>query len=103
MDKLRDEQKYMSSDLSNVQMRWHSLREEKLKASGILHKIKKADEEIVHLDEEKIQVELDEKVVLRFYSTFSIFLWKCFSCRAVKTRLVSFGSSAIFSSWLATL
>ncbi|CAA6659879.1 unnamed protein product [Spirodela intermedia] len=61
MDKLRDEQKYMSSDLSNAQMRWHSLREEKLKASGILHKIKKADEEIIHLEEEKIQVEFDEK------------------------------------------
>ena len=63
MEKLRDEQKYMNSDLSNVQMRWHSLREEKLKASGILHRVKKADEEIVRLEEEHIQAELDEKVL----------------------------------------
>uniref|UniRef100_A0A1D1XWK9 DNA repair protein RAD50 n=1 Tax=Anthurium amnicola TaxID=1678845 RepID=A0A1D1XWK9_9ARAE len=61
VDKLRDDQKYMSNDLSHVQMRWHSLREEKLKASSKLNKVKQADEELIRLEEERTQADLDEK------------------------------------------
>ncbi|KAL5992100.1 hypothetical protein ACLOJK_013014 [Asimina triloba] len=61
LEKLREDQSYMTNDLSNIQLRWHALREEKLKATGILHKVKKAEEELEQLAEEKVQVELDEK------------------------------------------
>ncbi|XXG78635.1 hypothetical protein AAC387_Pa08g2540 [Persea americana] len=61
LEQLRDDQKFMNNDLSNLQVRWHSLREEKLKASAILHKVKKAEEDLERLAEEKAQVELDEK------------------------------------------
>ncbi|XP_074570260.1 DNA repair protein RAD50 [Curcuma longa] len=64
VENLREEQKFLTSDLSNIQMRWHALREEKLKASSILHKVKKAEEDLVILVEEKAQVELDEKHLL---------------------------------------
>lgn len=62
VENLREEQRFLNDDLSNMQMRWHSLREEKLKASSILHKVKKADEDLALLAEEKAQVEFDEKV-----------------------------------------
>lgn len=77
LEQLRDDQKFMNNDLSNLQVRWHSLREEKLKASAILHKVKKAEEDLEHLAEEKAQVELDEKVVALFYFTslFSCLCW----------------------------
>ncbi|XP_077250252.1 DNA repair-recombination protein (RAD50) [Tasmannia lanceolata] len=61
LEKLREEQNYRKNDLSNIQMRWHTLREEKLKASAILHRVNKAEEELDRLAEEKTQVELDEK------------------------------------------
>ncbi|XP_044486625.1 DNA repair protein RAD50 isoform X2 [Mangifera indica] len=61
LEKLRDEQRYMENDLSNVQIRWHTLREEKVKAANTLRDVKKAEEELERLVEEKIQVELDEK------------------------------------------
>ncbi|URE31784.1 Rad50 zinc hook motif [Musa troglodytarum] len=61
IENLREEQKFLNADLSSIQMRWHSLREEKLKASSILHKVKKADEDLVLLAEENAQVDLDEK------------------------------------------
>ncbi|XP_043719530.1 DNA repair protein RAD50 isoform X1 [Telopea speciosissima] len=61
VQKLRDEKDSMSSDLSNVEMRWRNAREEKLKAANILNSIKKAEEELEHLVEEKNQVDLEEK------------------------------------------
>ncbi|XP_073006721.1 DNA repair protein RAD50 isoform X1 [Typha latifolia] len=61
VENLREEQRFLSDDLSNIQMRWHALREEKLKASSILHKVKKAEEDLVLLGEENTQVDLDEK------------------------------------------
>lgn len=63
VENLREEQKFLNADLSSIQMRWHALREEKLKASSILHKVKKADEDLVLLAEENAQVDLDEKVI----------------------------------------
>lgn len=65
-------------------MRWHALREEKLKASGILDKLKKSEECIDRLCEERVQVELDQKVhlvlnlsYLQTYTAvqFSIFMY----------------------------
>lgn len=63
LEKLRDEQRYMENDLSNIQIRWHTLREEKVKAANTLRDVKKAEEELERLTEEKSQVDLDEKVV----------------------------------------
>lgn len=62
LEKLRDEQRYMENDLSNIQIRWHSLREEKVKAANMLQDVKKAEEELDRLAEEKSQLELDEMV-----------------------------------------
>lgn len=45
-------------------MRWHAAREEKLKASNVLHKFKKVEEDLISLAEEKSRVDLDEKVSL---------------------------------------
>lgn len=56
----------MENDLSNIQIRWHSLREEKVKSANTLRDVKKLEEELDHLAEEKSQLDLDEKVV--FYS-----------------------------------
>lgn len=64
LEKLRDEQRYMENDLSNIQIRWHTLREEKVKAANVLRDVKKAEEELERLAEEKSQVDLDEKVIL---------------------------------------
>ncbi|KAJ8447254.1 hypothetical protein Cgig2_030485 [Carnegiea gigantea] len=62
IEKLRDEQRYMENDLSSLQMRWHSVREEKLKVANQLAYIKSIQEELEHLEEEKSHLELEEKV-----------------------------------------
>ena len=62
VDDLRDQQKILSEDLSNAQMRWHALREEKLRASSVLLKFKKAEEDLVLFAEEKEQLIIDQKV-----------------------------------------
>ena len=49
-------------DLSNIRIRWHTLREEKVKAANALRDVRKAEEELVRLTEEKSQVDFDEKV-----------------------------------------
>lgn len=72
LEKLRDEQRYMENDLSNIQIRWHTLREENVKAANTLRDVKKAEEELEHLMEEKGQLDLDEKVVC---SSKNYFLW----------------------------
>ncbi|KAF7009425.1 hypothetical protein CFC21_023963 [Triticum aestivum] len=61
VDDLRDQQKILSEDLSNAQMRWHDLREEKLRASSVLLKFKKAEEDLVLFAEEKEQLIIDQK------------------------------------------
>lgn len=61
IDNLREDQRTFSNDLSNVQMRWHAAREEKIKASSVLYKFKKAEEDLISFAEEKSQIELDEK------------------------------------------
>jgi len=64
IEKLRDEQRYMENDLSSLQMRWHSVREEKLKVANQFAYIKSVQEELEHLEEEKSHLELEEKVSL---------------------------------------
>lgn len=66
LEKLREEQRYMENDLSNIQIRWHTLREEKVKAANILQDVKRVEEELECLLEEKTQVDLDEKVAYLF-------------------------------------
>lgn len=61
---LREDQRSRNDDVANIQMRWHALREEKLKASSILHNLRKSDEDINQLCEDRVQVELNQKVQL---------------------------------------
>ncbi|KAK6161690.1 hypothetical protein DH2020_005071 [Rehmannia glutinosa] len=61
LDKLRVDQLAMQQDLSTLQLRWNSIREEKIKVANILSNIKRAEEELDRLAEEKSQVELDLK------------------------------------------
>lgn len=53
----------MENDLSNIQIRWHTLREEKVKAANTLRDVKKVEEELDHLMEEKGQLDLDEELL----------------------------------------
>ncbi|XVF37925.1 hypothetical protein REPUB_Repub20aG0053500 [Reevesia pubescens] len=55
------EQRYMEKDLQSIQLRWHDIREEKVKVANTLHDFKKAEEELEHLAEEKHQLDLEEK------------------------------------------
>lgn len=71
VEKLRDEQRYMENDLSHIQIRWHALREEKVTAANILRDVKKSEEELERLVEEKHQVELEEKVVFIFLIVYN--------------------------------
>ncbi|KAF7807691.1 DNA repair protein RAD50 [Senna tora] len=61
LEKLREEQRYMENDLSNMQMRCYALREEKVKAANTLKDVKRVEEELERLGEEKTRVDLDEK------------------------------------------
>lgn len=86
VENLRDEQRYLNLDISNLQTRWHSVREEKLKATNILNKIRKTEEELVRLAEENEQLDLDEKV--GFVS---------FSCNiAIFSRVLASGLCLVF-------
>lgn len=61
LEKLREEQRHMENDLSNIQIRWHTVREEKVRAANTLRDVKKAEEELDSILEQKSMVELDEK------------------------------------------
>lgn len=52
----------MENDLSNIRLRWHRLREDKVEAAKQLSNVKMAEDELDRLSEEKSQVDLDEKV-----------------------------------------
>lgn len=62
LERLSEEQRHMENDLSNIEIRWLNLKEEKLKATNVLQRVKKLEEELEHLTEENTQVDLDEKV-----------------------------------------
>lgn len=61
VDDLRDQHKMLNDDLSSAQMRWHTAREDKLKASSILERFQKAEKELVFLAEEKEQLIIEKK------------------------------------------
>ncbi|KAI5654013.1 hypothetical protein M9H77_31200 [Catharanthus roseus] len=61
LEKLREEQRNMEKDLSALQLRWHALREDRVRAATALRDVKKAEEELDHLAEQKSVVEFDEK------------------------------------------
>ncbi|CAN6580209.1 unnamed protein product [Malus baccata var. baccata] len=61
--KLRSEQMDLQDDLSTVKTRWHNVREEKIKAANLLSDVKRAEEELERLTEEKNRVDLDEKLL----------------------------------------
>ena len=52
----------MENDLASIKIRWHTLREEKMRAESMLQDVKRVEEELERLAEEKTQVLLDEKV-----------------------------------------
>ncbi|KAL8515845.1 hypothetical protein ACS0TY_014518 [Phlomoides rotata] len=60
-DDLRVQQFNMKDELSTLQLRWTSAREEKINVTNILSNIKRVEEELDRLAEEKSQVELDLK------------------------------------------
>ncbi|KAK6161696.1 hypothetical protein DH2020_005077 [Rehmannia glutinosa] len=70
LDKLRVDQLAMQQDLSTLQLR-NSIREEKIKVANILSNIKRAEEELDRLAEEKSQVELDLKLLAESLGTLS--------------------------------
>ncbi|KFK31167.1 hypothetical protein AALP_AA6G077500 [Arabis alpina] len=61
LEKLRDEQIYMERDISSLQARWHSLREEKARAANLLRDVTKTEEDLERLAEEKSQLDHDVK------------------------------------------
>uniref|UniRef100_A0A0A9E5P2 Uncharacterized protein n=1 Tax=Arundo donax TaxID=35708 RepID=A0A0A9E5P2_ARUDO len=63
VDDLRDQHRMLNDDLSSTQVRWHTAREEKIKASNTLKIFKKAEEELVLLAKEKEQVTVEKKLL----------------------------------------
>lgn len=62
LESIREEQQNMENDLNRAQVRWHSVREEKMEVANKLLMLKKVEEELERLTEERNQLELDEKV-----------------------------------------
>lgn len=62
-ERLHDEKTVMEGDLNRVQLRWAAAREEKLKASNSLLKLKKIEADLDRLAEEHRQINLEEKHV----------------------------------------
>ncbi|CAL5058159.1 unnamed protein product [Urochloa decumbens] len=63
VDDLRDQHKILNDDLASAQVRWHTAREEKIKASHILDRFRKAEKELTHLAEEKEQLTIEKKLL----------------------------------------
>ncbi|KAK9671423.1 hypothetical protein RND81_12G029400 [Saponaria officinalis] len=61
IDKLRDEQRYLTSDLHTAQLRMHNAREEKIKAAAAVDALNKTEKQLESLVEEKNLTELKEK------------------------------------------
>ncbi|XP_047335105.1 DNA repair protein RAD50 [Impatiens glandulifera] len=61
LEKLRDDQRFMENDLSSIKLRWHTEREEKMRAESTLRDFKKAEEDLDHLAEERSQIDHDVK------------------------------------------
>ncbi|KAL6899887.1 hypothetical protein ACP4OV_006545 [Aristida adscensionis] len=63
VDDLRDQQRMLNDDLSSAQMRWHSVREQKIIASSTLERFQKAEKELGLLAEEKEQMTMEKKLL----------------------------------------
>ncbi|KAF8686169.1 hypothetical protein HU200_043642 [Digitaria exilis] len=63
VDDLRDQHRTLADDLASAQVRWHTAREEKIKASSILDGFKKAESELACLAEEKEQLTTERKLL----------------------------------------
>lgn len=63
VDDLRDQHRKLNDDLASAQVRWHTVREEKIKASHILDRFKEAEAELVRLAEEKEQLTIEKKLL----------------------------------------
>ncbi|KAK3154145.1 hypothetical protein QOZ80_2BG0186760 [Eleusine coracana subsp. coracana] len=63
VDDLRDQQRMLTEDQSSAQVRWHTVREEKIKATSVLQICQKAEKELVALAEEKEQVTMEKKLL----------------------------------------
>lgn len=61
---LREDQLFMTQDLSTHQLRWNGVREEKIKVANLLSNAKRAEEELSRLAEEKHQVDLELKLLV---------------------------------------
>lgn len=68
VDDLRDQHRMLNEDLASAQVRWHTAREEKIKATATLGSFKKAEVELVRLAEEKEQLALEKKVLTDSFS-----------------------------------
>lgn len=66
VDDLRDQHRMLTEDLASAQVRWHTAREEKIKASAMLDAFKKAEEELAGLAREKEQLTTEKKVLILF-------------------------------------
>lgn len=75
MDDLRDQQRMLNDDLSSAQVRWHTVREEKIKATNVLQRRKKAEDDLVALAEEKEHVTMEKKVLTGFPFFNHYFCW----------------------------
>lgn len=64
VEKLKDDRRYMENEFSSFQLRWFTVREEKTQAANKLNNVKRAEEELDDLVEQKNKVELEEKVIL---------------------------------------
>jgi DNA repair protein RAD50 len=67
VDDLRDQQRILNDDLSSAQARWHTAREEKIKALSVLRIFQKAEKELDALAEEKEQLTMEKKVLTGFF------------------------------------
>ncbi|XP_010274077.1 PREDICTED: DNA repair protein RAD50 [Nelumbo nucifera] len=61
VERLREEKEFMKADLSNIEMRWRTVREEKIRAANMLISFKKTEENLNRLVEEKDQIDLEDK------------------------------------------
>ncbi|KAL9232743.1 hypothetical protein vseg_007814 [Gypsophila vaccaria] len=61
IDQLRDEEKYLTSDLHTAQLRMHNAREEKIKAAAAVDALNKVEKQLESLVEDKHLNELKEK------------------------------------------
>ena len=84
VDDLRDQHRKLNDDLASAQVRRHTAREEKIKASHILDRFKEAEAELVRLAEEKEQLTIEKKVLSdSFHMQYRYGFDYCFLCSSL--------------------